>query len=65
MTVIKRQSGERRWGLPVEFPITDRHGVSVLHDRRNGGERRKAPATLEDLLILFSEIPSVDTDRKQ
>jgi hypothetical protein len=65
MTVIKRQSGERRWGLPVEFPLTDLYGISVSHDRRRGDDRRKAPATLEDLLILFSELPSLDPERKQ
>lgn len=63
--MIKRQSGERRWGLPVEFPLTDKYGVAVSRDRRCGDERRIGPASLEDLLILFSELPSLNPERKQ
>jgi len=65
MTIIKRQSGDRRWGLPVEFPLTDGDGVAVCHNRRSDSDRRKAPASLEDLLILFSELPSEEPGRKQ
>ena len=60
MGLIKRQPGDRRWGMVVEFPMTDSHGVYVMRDRRSGMDRRKARATLEDLLILFSQAPSVD-----
>ena len=59
MTTTKRQPGERRWGLPVNFPFTDSAGTQVEY------ERRKATATLEDLLILFSELPSIDPQRRQ
>jgi hypothetical protein len=65
MTVIKRQPGDRRWGLPVQFPLTDSEGVPVARERRSGGDRRKSIATLEDLLILFSELPSINPQRKQ
>lgn len=65
MGLRKRQSGERRWGLPAEFPLTDREGVHVLRDRRREGDRRKAIATLEELLVLFSQLPSVDLDRNR
>jgi hypothetical protein len=65
MTVIKRQARERRWGLPLEPPLTDGYGVAVSHDRRKGNDRRQASASLEDLLILFSELPSIDPERKQ
>lgn len=65
MTVMKRQPGDRRWGLPVHFPLTDSEGMAVPHERRSGRDRRKTMATLEDLLILFSELPSIDPKRNQ
>ena len=64
MGLIKRQPGDRRWGLVVEFPMTDCNGVYVMRDRRSGVDRRKAKATLEDLLILFSQAPSIDPDNE-
>ena len=63
MGLIKRQPGDRRWGLVVEFPMTDCGGVYVMRDRRSGVDRRKAKATLEDLLILLSQAPSIDPDK--
>lgn len=65
MTVIKRQPGDRRWGLPVQFPLTDSEGMPVPQERRSGTDRRKTMAALEDLLILFSELPSIDPQRRQ
>ena len=65
MTVIKRQAGDRRWGLSVEFPLTDGDGIAVCHTRRSGSDRRRAPASLEELMILFSELPSEEPGRKQ
>ena len=65
MGLIKRQPGERRWGLPVSYPFTDSKGVHVVLDRRSGADRRQSPADLEDLLILFSQLPSVEPGRKQ
>jgi hypothetical protein len=65
MGLRKRQSGQRRWGLPAEFPLTDREGVYVLRDRRSGFDRRKAIASLEELLVLFSQLPSEDLDRNR
>jgi len=65
MGLVKRQPGERRWGLPVEYPFTDSSGVHVMLDRRGGVDRRQSPADLEDLLILFSQLPSLDPGREQ
>ena len=57
MGLVKRQLGERRWGLPVDYPFIDCNGVHVTLDRRSGIDRRQSPANLEDLLILFSQLP--------
>ena len=56
--MTKRHPGERRWGLSVEFPVMDSDGVHVLRDRRNGSDRRTTGASLDELLVLFSELPS-------
>ena len=64
MGLVKRQPGERRWGMLSEFPLTDCGGVHVAHDRRDGDDRRKSRAALEDLLILFSQLPSEDPGKK-
>jgi hypothetical protein len=58
MGLVKRQPGERRWEMPVEFPLRDSDGMYVVHDRRSASDRRKSPASLEELLILFSQLPS-------
>jgi hypothetical protein len=65
MTVIERQSGDRRCGILGDLPLTDGEGISESYNRRSDSDRRKAPASLEDLLILFSELPSLDPERKQ
>ena len=51
--------------MPVEYPLTDSSGVHVMLDRRSGIDRRVSPADLEDLLMLFSQMPSVDPEYKQ
>jgi hypothetical protein len=61
---LKRQPGDRRWGMPVEYPLIDCDGLQVANDRRKGKDRRESPASLEDLLILFSQLPSDDTGHK-
>lgn len=58
MGLVKRQPGDRRWGMPAEYPLTDCDGVQVTRDRRSGIDRRRSIASLEDLLILFSQLPS-------
>jgi hypothetical protein len=60
MSIIKWQSGERRLVKSVEFPLTDQYGTHVPHDR----DRRKTTATFEELLILFSQLPSEDPNMK-
>jgi hypothetical protein len=65
MGLVKRQPGERRWGMPVDFPLIDSGGLYVVHDRRHDNDRRKSPASLEDLLILFSQLPSEDPGKNR
>ncbi len=65
MGPIKRQHGERRWAMPIEFPLTDKDGGHVERDRRTGVDRRKAIASLEEILILHSHLSSEDPERKQ
>jgi len=60
MGIVKRQAGERRWELPAGFPLAGHDGVLVAHDRRHGSDRRKSSASMEDLWILFSQLPSED-----
>lgn len=56
MKLMIRQKGSRRTGLPVEFPLTDSEGVSVLHDRREIPDRRKTQCGLEDLEVILSKM---------
>ena len=53
MGPTKRQPGERRWAMPIEFPLTDKDGGHVERDRRTGVDRRKAIASLEEILICL------------
>ena len=57
MGLVKRQPAERRRRLTVDYPFIDCNGVHVTLDRRSSIDRRQSPADLEDLLILFSQLP--------
>ena len=48
--------------MPADYPLTDSSGEHVMLDRRSGVDGRVAHADLEDLLILFSQLPSVDPE---
>jgi len=61
MIVTRRQPGDRRWGLPAEFPLVDSTGFPVPADRRRLPNRRKANTSLEDMEILLSQLPANDT----
>ena len=65
MAPRKRQPGERRWGMPVDFPLTDQEGRHIRGDRRSGVDRRKAAASLEELLIMLSRLASDDPEGKR
>jgi len=63
MTITRRQPGDRRWGLPAEFPLEDSAGFLVPVDRRQHPNRRKAIVTLEELEILLSQLPVNNTEQ--
>jgi hypothetical protein len=46
--------------MAIAFPLTDLLGNCVIYDRRSGSQRRRSMATLDDLAILFSQLPSID-----
>jgi hypothetical protein len=49
--------------MTVAFPLTDDRGRRIAHDRRSGNERRKASASLEELLLLHTRLSSQDSER--
>ena len=51
--------------MPALFPLTDSGGMHVMLDRRSCLDRRVSPAELDDLLILFSQLPYIKLGRKQ
>jgi hypothetical protein len=58
----KRSKGQRRWGLDHEFPVKDSNGVVVVTDRRRLTDRRLDNTSLEDRLMMFSEMPAIDIE---
>ena len=58
----KRSKGQRRWGLEQEFPVKDSNGVIVVADRRRLTDRRLDNTSLEDRLMMLSEMPVVDLE---
>ena len=63
MIITRRQPGDRRWGLPAEFPLIDGTGFHVPADRRRIPNRRKANTSLEDMEGLLSQLPANDTEQ--
>jgi hypothetical protein len=58
----KRSKGQRRWGLDQEFPVKDSNGVVIITERRQLTDRRLDNTSLEDRLMMFSEMPVVDLE---
>ena len=56
----RRNRGERRWALPVEFPLRDSTGAVVVSERRRLRERRLDNTTLVERLLMFSGAVPVD-----
>ena len=64
MVITRRQPGDRRWGLPAEFPLVDSTGFPFPADRRRLQNRRMADISLEEIEILLSQLPANDTGQK-
>ena len=54
--MVVRQKGDRRFDLPVEFPLMDSQGVFVIKDRRQITDRRKVKDFLDELEVMISEM---------
>jgi hypothetical protein len=55
MLTTRRQPGDRRWGLSVEYPLRDSGGFVVLADRRRMLDRRRSNASMEEFAALLSK----------
>jgi hypothetical protein len=56
VTLVVRQKGDRRFNLPVEFPLRDSQGLFVIKDRRQLSDRRKVKDDTDDLMVMLSEM---------
>jgi hypothetical protein len=56
VTKIVRKKGDRRFDMPVEFPLEDSQGVIVIQDRRRLPHRRKEIYGIDDLKVLLSKM---------
>ena len=54
---VKRAKSQRRWVVYPEFPLMDSKGVIVISDRRRIYDRRIENTSLEDRLLMLSEMP--------
>jgi hypothetical protein len=61
----RRNKGQRRWGLDGGFPLKDSAGVTVIAERRRMSDRRLVNTSLEERLMMFSEMPPPDPERKK
>ncbi len=57
-TLVVRQRGGRRFGLPVDFPLTDSRGVTLIQDRRQLSDRRKLNNDFDDQKDMPANIAS-------
>jgi hypothetical protein len=61
----RRNKGQRRWGLDTGFPVRDSNGITVITDRRCMSDRRLVNTSLEERLMMFSEMPLIDPGQKK
>jgi len=61
MLKTRRQPGDRRWGLHVDYPLQDSSGFLVLANRRKLRDRRRMAATMEELAALLARDRQADT----
>ena len=53
--LIVRQGRSRRFGLPIELPLTDSRGVTVIQDRRRLPDRRKVKNDFDDQKVIITK----------
>jgi hypothetical protein len=63
--IERRNKGQRRWDLEVEYPLKDSGGFTVIADRRQQSDRRLDNISVEDRMIGFSEMPPFDPVQKK
>jgi hypothetical protein len=61
MLKTRRQPGDRRWGLHIDYPLQDSSGFLVLADRRRLRDRRRTNSTMEELAALLAKARQDDT----
>ena len=61
----RRNKGQRRWGLDTGFPVKDSNGITVITERRRMPDRRLVNTSLEERLMMFSEMPLIDPGQKK
>jgi len=61
----RRNKGQRRWDLDTGFPVKDCNGITVIAERRRMSDRRLMNTSLEERLMMFSEMPLFDPERKK
>ena len=61
----RRNKGNRRWGLDNEFPIKDCNGTAVIAERRCMVDRRLINTSLEERLMMLSEILLLHPQQKK
>ena len=61
----QRNLGQRRWGLDNGFPLKDCNGIAVISERRCTSDRRLMNTTLEERLLMYSEMPLLHPEQKK
>ena len=61
----QRNRGQRRWGLDNGFPLKDCNGMAVITERRRTSDRRLMNTTLEERLMMYSEMPLLHPAQKK
>ncbi len=52
----RRNKGQRRWELDMQFPLKDSNGITVITERRHMSDRRLVNTTLAERLTMFCEM---------
>ncbi len=61
----RRNKGKRRWGLANGFPLKDCNGIAVIAERRRMADRRLTNTSLEERLMMLSEMPLLHPEQKK